>query len=81
MVRVLQRWRPAGGWVTLVITWWTLLSGKDGFRPRPGASESPSKPSASNRLDQVEPYQAHIGIGGDLDLGLALGTHQDDSRA
>ena len=54
MVLVLHRWRPAGGWVTLVITCWILFVGSDGLRPLPGASSNPSIPFNSNRFDQSE---------------------------
>ena len=37
--------------MTLVMTCWTMPSGKDGLRLRPGASTSPLMPSNSNRLD------------------------------
>jgi len=54
ILRVLQRSRPGGDCVTLVIACRTLSSGREVLRPRPALSMSPSNPWASNRFDHNE---------------------------
>jgi len=49
MVRMLQRARPAGGWVTMLKTLLSFACGKNGGRPGRGASHKPPMPDFMKR--------------------------------
>src|SRR5204862_2785387 len=60
MLRTLQRLRLLGGRVASVMTRAILAAGKDGLRPRPPLSASPSSPAFSIRDDQIETVRIDV---------------------